>query len=112
MCEGYVELLTIDDLENELETLKWVYGITKYKLTETFTKKGFVSYNVENLTIECDGDFICSSDEYDVIRNNSCVIMMFLRDSVLFITKIICGGHIYIQLLFEDGVITIESHSG
>lgn len=109
MNEGVVELLTIDELVDELESLTWIYGITKYKLTEFFSKKGMVSFHVQDLTIEYDGDAIWFSDDDNVISDNYCVAMMFLRKSLLRIIKFKGKDNTSLQLLFRDGMITIES---
>lgn len=102
--------LNIEELVDELVLLKCCEGVKKYKITETFKKKGTVSFIVENLIIEDDDDLIWTSDKGDAILNNNGVFSMFLKKNLVSINRHSLDERFCIQLQFNDGIITIESY--
>lgn len=102
--------LNIEDCVNELELSKWFDGIDKYIITETFSKRGTVSFVIENLTIEYDDNVIWAEDNHGMLIDKNSVLSMFFRKDLLSINKHPKVGHFYVQFKFKDGIIIIESY--
>jgi len=101
--------LTIEEFAEEIENLKRNKGITLLKVNENFSKKGNITYLVNNLLMDVDDDLVTCEDEYNVILSNKYVTLAFLKRCLISIRKIIIDGVTHGELTFSDGYIKIET---
>jgi hypothetical protein len=99
--------LSIEELVDELEMLKWEKGINTLRITEEFPKNGRQSYIVNNLHMCVDDQLVMCHDENSKIQKMRSVLLAFYRGSVLSIHKIYTSGMPYETILFKDGNVTI-----
>lgn len=71
--------LTLDELMERWEMLHYEMGIEKLLITENLFKRRERQFIVCGLTMELIDDFAICYDDEDVIIDNECLIMMFLR---------------------------------
>lgn len=101
-------ILTIEELSEEIEFIKWGSCNFTFKITEVFNG-GTVTYYVEDLAINQEDDVIWASDSNDCIRNNAYSLLSFLRKRLIRIHKVLDGGDYVYHLILSNGIIIIES---
>ena len=105
--------LTIEELQERWMMLYYEMGIDKLLITENL-KLGKRSFVVSGLKMEYVEDLVLCSDDNDVIIDNVCRLMMFLRHQITSIILIPTDtGTGYIERLeFGDmGTVLIEKAS-
>ncbi|MDF2820208.1 MAG: hypothetical protein K0R15_649 [Clostridiales bacterium] len=96
--------LTVVDLIDEIEMLKWREGIEVFRITENFKINGKKEFKVENFQMELEDGIVACGDADDTIIENGSVLIGFLETSLLHIKK---RNKCY-ELLFSDGQIVIH----
>lgn len=101
-------ILTIEELSEEIEFIKWCdYNFT-FRITEIFNEK-IVTYCVEDLVIEYNREIIWTSDLNDCIMNNAYSFLSFLRKRLIRIHKVYTEDLTRYHLILSNGMIIIES---
>lgn len=100
--------ISITELSEELEIIKWGNYNFTFKVTEIFNEK-IVTYCVEDLEINCEKDIIWSCDLNDCIMNNAYSLLSFLRKRLIRIHKVYADDVLCYLLILSNGIITIES---
>lgn len=110
MYDESTKELSIEELAERWEWLKWECGIEKLKIIEQFPKKGLCSFIVSGLSMEFEDEYGFCSDFGEILANNFSMLMMFLKESLLSIKMIPIGDGVFYQerLEFSDGLILIE----
>lgn len=100
--------LTIDEMVEELEWMKWANGTISFKITKKSDNHNNIILVVKNLNIEYNESFIWASDDHDILINNTHIMPLILRSSLRSVIKSPSSEHFYVQLNLEDDIITIE----
>lgn len=110
--EQDVRILTIDELQERWELLKWQRGIETLIITEQLKDNDELSLVVNGLTMEFQDDMALCGDNEDVLYNSPCRLNYFLKKYLTSIKLLpIQKGTGYREKLeFDDRVIFIESY--
>ena len=103
-----VQEISIEEMAEDIEDLVWCQGVELFKVTENFLKNGKRTYVVRGLHMETEEDVVCCSDVDDLIFENRYILMMFLKDSVKSIKRVVIDNEPHGELLFDDGNVLIE----
>jgi hypothetical protein len=104
--------LTIDELQERWMMLYYEMGVDELLITEKFNSKEERNFIVNGLTMEFVDDIVMCYDNNDIIINNVCVLMMFLRKHLTNIYLIPVDSGYVEQLEFgEHGVVLVKKAS-
>lgn len=102
------DLITIEELAEDIDNLVWEQGVTCFKVTECNTRRDY-SYLVRGLHVEIEDDYVYCEDVDDIIITNMYGIMALLRACILCIKRIITNdvprGELYLK---SGGMVLIE----
>lgn len=108
MDQGVIEEITIEEFVEDIQIGNYDLGSEYLKITEIFKKRGKCVYIVRDLTIELEQDFICSSDYDNIIQENRYTLMMFLKNCITTVHRVLENGVLYNKIYLDDGVIIVE----
>lgn len=100
-------VITIEEVIDELELLKWQEGITDFIITEEFTRVKI--FTVANLFIGTEDNIVFCWDDNDVISQQRSILIGFLKHHLLSISKIYDYGTRFGLFKFEDGIVTVRA---
>jgi hypothetical protein len=102
--------LTLEDLADRWEMLRWKYGVEKLKVIESFTVSGINRFIVSGLSMELEGDCVMCNDYNGVIVTYISHLLMFLKESLTRILLLPLGNGLYQERLEfgNNGIILIE----
>lgn len=102
--------LTIEELADRWELLRWEYNVEKLTIIESFTKGGINKFTVSGLSMEIEDDYVMCQDYDNTIIKYVSNLMMFLRESLTRILLLPLGDGLYQERLEfgNHGVILIE----
>ena len=104
------EMISMEDLVDELEFQSWEEGTELFKITESFIKKEKSTYLVRYLKAEVEAGMIFMSDLDKIIQNNKLVVSGFLKECVRYVSRYISKEtdmYCY-KMQFQDGHVVIE----
>ncbi len=109
--ESKSELISVEQLIEDVYILSWEEGVEKFEIVETFKDKTHY-YIVCGLNVEYENGAIYCSDIYNMIYKNGYTLMGLLNDNIINITRTIstnerCGiiqlkdGQVIIKVIYE-----------
>jgi hypothetical protein len=99
--------LSIEALQERWEMLRLIGNISKYHITENFSKTGIRTYEVNDLKLLLVGDYALCLDRDNYICKNHCSLMMFMKS---YLTDIEVIPYVQEKLEFGNiGVIYVDA---
>lgn len=109
MLNDYTKELSLEELADRWELLKWEYGIDKLKVIEHSQRRGTDVFVVRGLSMEFEEDIVMCTDYGECLMKNFSVLMMFLKETLISIQLLPIGNGLYQERLeFADGLVLIE----
>jgi len=108
MNNGVHDLITLEELADDIDMLIWQKGITFFKVTEDFKNNEGRTYLVRGLNVGIEEEVVCCHDYDDVIFSNDFMLKAFLKKCVTSIKRTITHDYRKGELEFPDGIVLIE----
>ena len=102
--------ITIEEMIESINNEANDNGTTLLKIIETFPKKGKDIHLVRTIEIETEDEFVMFSDCDEIIESNNLMIMYFLKESIVKVTKCHSDEEELdsYKMVFKDGTVEIQ----
>lgn len=104
--------ISIEEMIDNVEFLKYTEGVEIFKITESFLKRGKVSYLLRYLQIEQEEGIMICSDLDNILQDSVHTLSVLLKKSIQKVYRIYAQNEDeefdYFKLYFGDGYIEIR----